>query len=69
LAEGLAKKSGRQHWGKPPLFYKDDASNDDPRFRISYNTGMDFLKGKDLLPDTAQKLMDRLIQKFPDFFL
>jgi len=67
LKEGLAKKSGRQQGKIPPLFYKDDASNDDPHFDISYNTGIGFLKGKDLLPDTAQKLMDWLSQKFSSF--
>ena len=67
LQENLAKKSGRLHITPPPLFYKEDASNDDPKFGITYNTGKAFLKGKDLLPDTAQKLMDRLSQKFPDF--
>lgn len=67
LKEGLAKKSGRLHIKPPPLFYKEDSSNNDPHFDISYNTGIGFLKGKDLLPDTAQKLMDWLSRKFPDF--
>lgn len=66
LTNKFAKKSGRLYQGAIPLFYKDTPTNE--HFKsITYNTGIKFLKGKNIRSDRAQDLMNWVALKFPNF--
>ena len=69
LGNGQATRAGRnRHGSKPPLFSKDSgqrAADDAYIHSIDKKTGDKFLKGGNIKPDTAQRLMDWVLDKFP----